>query len=242
MKKQIIGLFLVFGVLMSTNSFSDSKAEKNEILINYLLEQNKELSVRLKHLENKIKISGDDVVINSLKSNKIIILDNDQDKRIELSVGNKNTQDIFTEPAIILFDKLNKVRAVYGLEKDGFGHLAFRSKTGVNEIIMTNSPKWGITQPNFLRSSNHDGVVEAVFHKRVLFSYKAIARGTDISNVVSEKTKKHSFCAINNFSFNYSGTTGSTKICSVEQKPDGTWKVNATADRKQVLECDALCF
>jgi len=153
MKKQIIGVFLVVGVLVSANSFADEK--ENEILINYLLEKNKQLEERLATLEKVIKVDKDG--ITTIKANEIVVLNKKSKKgQIKLFVEQ-------SKPTILLFDKNNKIRSGYFLRENGTGEIAFRSKTNKSEIVITNSPEWGIKQPNFLRRPNDGELVEAVF-------------------------------------------------------------------------------
>jgi len=109
------------------------------------------------------KASENGITLESIKTYKISIIDKKGQERIELSVGSSKDNDLFREPAIILFDSLGKVRGVYGLEERGTGHLAFRSESGLNDIVVTNSKKWGINKPNFLRRPNDDNHVETVF-------------------------------------------------------------------------------
>ena len=98
-----------------------------------------------------------------LKTKKLYVVDEYGKNRIELSFDNNLDEDSFTKPSITMYDANEKIRSVYGLDENGEGHLAFRSSDNLNEIIVTNSKKWGIKNPNFLRRPNNGKEVETVF-------------------------------------------------------------------------------
>jgi len=68
MKKQIISVFLVVGVLVSANSFAGEK--ENEVLINYLLDEITKLKGEVDKLKSKPHIKFGDWVYSIYELNK----------------------------------------------------------------------------------------------------------------------------------------------------------------------------